>query len=286
MAAFAGIDSMPTCSLRDMPDTAPRVPAATGLTEEQLAEQEELVHAAVTPEIIDATLAALTPFKDEFPGVEIDRWTARRLAVANGGDVDGAVRQLRASQEWLAAHRAAVDAHDVGAEALFFRRGYDRLGHPVLIWNGRVHKAAERTPEEVAVAAAAAAGEALAVLRRQGLHKFTLIIHLPRGTEMDWRMGKEVLRTLQRNYPERLYRALIFPCGFWTQVAWNVLKVVVDVRTRQKLQFLNGNDPESFQEWIAPEQLPRQFGGEDPMTLPKALRPPTSPRPGDSQVPL
>ena len=199
----------------------------------------------------------------------LDYWTSRRLLVANKGSLEQARAQREAAEAWREANRESLAAHDPGAERLVFRRGWDKLGRPLMIWNGRFHSSAKRSPEEVSIAAVSAVEEARAALDQQGLQKYSLLLYLPLGTELDWGMARAVVTVLQHQFPERLYRAYIFPTSAWSKVLFNIVSVFIDPKTTQKLLFCSGHAPAELLEDIAPEQLPEKFGGTDPFVLPE-----------------
>eukprot|EP00968_Pinguiococcus_pyrenoidosus_P014397 scaffold1307_cov200-Pinguiococcus_pyrenoidosus.AAC.86 len=132
----------------------------------ELIKLEELEIAEVTSEQVDAIYEELVACQEaDFPEVKVTKLIARRLAVANPGNPAAAVEQWRQSLLWRQERKDAIagalsshcrpqlrhpmtsvpwTAHDCTKETLIFRRGWDRLGHPVLIWNGRMHRAADR----------------------------------------------------------------------------------------------------------------------------------------------
>mmetsp|Transcript_79258 Transcript_79258/g.220331 ORF Transcript_79258/g.220331 Transcript_79258/m.220331 type:complete len:371 (-) Transcript_79258:19-1131(-) len=246
-------------------------------TEDEVAAFENLRAPSVTPAAVDEICAVAG-----LDGSNLAcRLTARRFAVAHNGDVQKAAQNIKDNQAWLEGMRPRLQRLDACGRPLVFRQGWDRLGHPLLIWNGPQINAVRRSPEEVSLLAAAALEEACAVMeageasRIRGmlpawrLQKVTMILFLPKGSEPDIRQVGKLLRLLQNQYPERLYKALIFPVGRLTPWFWSLVKPFLDARTTSKLVFLQGGDaPRELQDHVAPEQLPSVFGGTLDIPLP------------------
>mmetsp|Transcript_30023 Transcript_30023/g.69933 ORF Transcript_30023/g.69933 Transcript_30023/m.69933 type:complete len:370 (-) Transcript_30023:31-1140(-) len=209
------------------------------------------------------------------------RLSARRFAVANAGNMNKILRHINDNKVWLQKERPRFAELPV-SNPLFFQRGWDRRGHPLLIYNGPRISVVRPSPEEM-VLYTASVFQGLCDLLESGdyfsktegftpqwrLQKVTMVVFLPKGSEPDWRAVGPVLTVLQRQFPERLYRALIFPTGRTTTFLWGIAKRFLDPRTVRKVVFLDGGEkPDGLLEFIAPEQLPEEFGGRDSTPLP------------------
>merc|ERR1711862_1006241 len=93
------------------------------------------------------------------------------------------------------------------------------------------------------------------------LQKCTMIVYLPKGAEkINWRTISSVLSLLQKQYPERLYRALIFPCGRGTAWFWSLVKVFLGTRVANKVVFLEGGRrPPVLAEFVDSVHVPERF---------------------------
>lgn len=232
--------------------------------ENEIAAAEELQLPTITDTTIDHICALTGLAKDDLA----QRLAARRFAVANGGDVNKACRQFRERQQWVTRMRTKFASVPLQSNPLLRRVGWDRLGHPLLVYNGPALNTAFRTGDEAIRFACAAMEDTFQSLEahahppRMHVQKMCLMLYLPRGAEPDLRKLAPLLKAVQRYYPERVYRLLIFPVGHLTPFFWNVVKNIVEARTARKIVFLEGGSaPPGLAEFVAPDQLPRDFGG-------------------------
>lgn len=241
---------------------------------------EELLSSKVTDAKVDAVCLAVGLDQTN----TCHRLTARRFILGNGGVVDKASQQFLDHQSWRVEIAQKLAAHPAIDHPLFFHRGFDRQGHPLLIWNGPMIKTLGRGPGGATLMAAAVLEEVCRILEEGShladhemtapewrLQKFSIIVYCPPGSEPDWRKIREVFNVLQRQYPERLYRALIFPVGRLTPMFWGIAKKFLDPGTEKKIKFLNGGTaPPELLQYVAAEQLPQVFGGMDEHPLPSS----------------
>lgn len=230
----------------------------------EIAAVEELQLPSVTTATIDHVCALAGLAQEDVA----QRLVARRFAVANGGDEGKASQQLRESRDWILQMRPHLATVPVCNNPLMQRVGWDRLGHPLLAFNGLALNRTMRSGDEALRYACATIEDALGTLQedrlppRRNIQKASLLLYLPRGSEPDLRKAAPLLRSLQRYYPECVYRLLIFPVSPWTPFFWNILKTFVEPRTARKVVFLEGGSaPPGLAEFVAPEHLPRDFGG-------------------------
>lgn len=258
--------------------TVPVAPALSyNATEAEVAAYELLDAAVVTDAKVDEICAKA--------GLDASsvacRLTARRFAIAHGGSVSKAVANINENCAWRQAIKSTIDGLASLENPLLFRQGWDRLGHPVLILNGQQLHATKRSADEVFLLAAAAVEEACGVLEAGDslnaggarpswrLQKFTMIFFLPNASMPDFRQVGRLLRAFQCQYPERLYKAFIFPVGRMTPWLWRMVKRLIDRRTASKVILLKGGSaPPDLHQHVAPEQLSTVFGGTCDIPLP------------------
>lgn len=224
----------------------------------EIAALEELQLPSVTHATIDHVCALAGLAQED----AAQRLVARRFAVANGGDKGKASEQLRESRNWILQMRPHLATIPVRNNPLLQQVGWDRLGHPLLAFNGLALNSTMRSGDEAVRYACATIEDALGTLQGNRIQKASLLLYMPRGSEPDFRKAAPLLRSLQRYYPERVYRLLIFPVSPWTPFFWKMTKPFVDPRTARKIVFLEGGvAPPGLAEFVAPEHLPYDFGG-------------------------
>ena len=212
-------------------------------------------------------------------GHAVDRWTARRLAVARRGDAAAAAELHEAGCAWRAAHADALaDAAALAREdarARFFRSAgdTDRGGRPIVVWNGPAHDPSAAPPDAVAAHAVSVLDRALEAAsarlardngaRAAAAQRVTLVLWLPGGTPFDWAMARAVVGALQTCHPERLHRCLIFPCNMFSHNLWRVASLFVDAGTHRKIVMGTGRAPALFRRHVGDATLARWFGYVD-----------------------
>ncbi|KAL6637748.1 hypothetical protein ACP70R_025320 [Stipagrostis hirtigluma subsp. patula] len=78
--------------------------------------------------------------------------------------------------------------------------------------------------------------------------------------------ARECVNILQNHYPERLESAFLFNPPKVFETFWKVIKIFLDPRTKEKVNFVYLKDEESMKamhKYIDPEVLPAEFGGKD-----------------------
>mmetsp|Transcript_66081 Transcript_66081/g.123256 ORF Transcript_66081/g.123256 Transcript_66081/m.123256 type:complete len:374 (+) Transcript_66081:90-1211(+) len=271
----------PACGSSALPPRLGSKIVAPALSEdaddEEVAAYEDMAPTSVTSKLIDDICAEVGWDSQDSQS----RLTARRFAVANAGNMQKALRHITDNKAWLQKERLRF-ADVPASNPLFFHRGWDRKGHPLLIYNGpRIHLVKPTSDQMVLYTSSVFQGlcdlldSGDNLTETQGykplwrLQKVTMLVFLPKGAEPDIRVFGPVLTVLQRQFPERLYRAVIFPTGRTTSFLWGIAKRFLDPRTVRKVVFLDGGEkPEGLHEYIAPEYLPAEFGGKDTDPLP------------------
>lgn len=250
---------------------ATRPQLEVGAPEEEVARYEEMQSDSVRPQLLSETCLAMGLDSDSITC----RLVARRFLLVNSCKLQKAVKHHSEQVVWL---QRARPAFTHSSDPLFFRSGWDKKGHPLLVWDGpRIHDS-KRSADELVSLVASVMQEAIdendlgAHLHDKGeqplwrLQKVTMILHLPKGSEPDSirKIGK-VMRTIQYNFPERLFKALIFPVSPWTATFWYMVKGFLSERVVQKIVFLEGgNKPEGLRDYVDPQFIPEGFLDKKP----------------------
>lgn len=75
------------------------------------------------------------------------------------------------------------------------------------------------------------------------------------------------MKVMQAHYPERTDRLFIVNAPRWFTTFWRVISPMVDPNTKQKIRILGDNFHEELFKYVAPENVPGEFGGNDPTPL-------------------
>jgi hypothetical protein len=166
-----------------------------------------------------------------------------------------------------------------------FYLGYDKEGHPLLIWRSSRHEAAERDMSEM-VRLITWWFQHMAHNMPEDKSKITLLCdrsdYKSSNSDIEFvKVAASVLQVFitntiipfyllhlltpvfipQNNFPERLHRAIIYPTGLVFYGLWNVVKWFLDPVTQSKAApviYASG-----VQYYIDPEHIPAHLGGTD-----------------------
>jgi len=218
----------------------------------------------ITSEDIDRSKFSfdnLKAMRTQFP-TETDTTLARFL-IARSDDLTKARDLLAKHLDWRKAN-LPVSKNDCLHEfnkGKIYSHGFDKMGHPLVIWRGALNVAAERDMDEL--------GKAVIwwmdyVERNMPANKSKITIICDR-TDMSSANGdiefiKHIASYFQDNFPERMYTCIIYPSGFLFYGLWNIVKWFLDPVTANKVQphgYLTG-----VQEFIADDNIPNHMGGE------------------------
>ena len=93
--------------------------------------------------------------------------------------------------------------------------------------------------------------------------KAIMIFYIDGGSKFDMQLVKKFAKTMSDNYPERCFKALVFPGTPLAFTLWNIVSWFFDARTREKVTIVpnktEGRD--AFAELINDDQLPVLFDG-------------------------
>jgi len=198
-------------------------------------------------------------FKKAFPTVD-DRTLARFL-IARNGDVEKSTTLLKGHLEWKAANWPVLKS---SCEKEFsvgrcYVRGTDKEGHPLIIFHTRLHNPNDRDLEELGRMVIFVFECAIKQLP-SNMNKVTVLLdrtNAHNGADIEFM--KHFTNIMQNNYPERLYRTIVYPSGFIFYGIWQLVQMFLDPVTREKVKpvmYLSG-----VQEYIADEYIPSEMGG-------------------------
>jgi len=199
-------------------------------------------------------------FKQAFPAVD-DRTRARFL-IARNGDVEKSTALLNGHLEWKAANWPVLKStcEKEFAVGRCYVRGTDKEGHPLIIFHTRLHHPTERDLEELGRMVVFVFEQAIKLLP-PNMNKVTVLLDRSNAHNgADFEFMKYFANIMQNNYPERLYRTIVYPTGFLFYGIWSIAQVFLDPVTREKVKmvmYLSG-----VQEYIADECIPSEMGGQ------------------------
>jgi len=259
-------------SIDDLPNT-PREAEVVPWSLEDWAAEELEVDACLIEELKKRISTSLLGSVRELSEVE-----ARRLLVANAGNVQRAAAQFRHAEEarskvcdFLTSHPDSLEeARQVGVVFRLPYDGADLQGHPIVVFNGcALDKSRLFQPIMIA---GLVVSEVMDALQRipAGRHvaKVLLVLYLPGGTHLDVRMVATTISLLSTGLPEHLWRALICPVGAKTPWLYGLIKPFLHENTRRKLVFIAAGlwrQAEARKEmlsFVSPGVLPGTLGGD------------------------
>eukprot|EP00639_Heterosigma_akashiwo_P005608 CAMPEP_0194570116 /NCGR_PEP_ID=MMETSP0292-20121207/7559_1 /TAXON_ID=39354 /ORGANISM="Heterosigma akashiwo, Strain CCMP2393" /LENGTH=379 /DNA_ID=CAMNT_0039420499 /DNA_START=128 /DNA_END=1267 /DNA_ORIENTATION=- len=192
-----------------------------------------------------------------------------RFLVARQGNVAAAAEMLARNLEWRAqnlpvAREGCLRELRAGK---FFVRGHDRMGRPIVAFLADRHAPGDRDVDEAVRMMVYVVEQALAAGASNHQQKFNFFLYAPKGSRMDVELIKKTAKVFQDNYPERMHRLYIFPCGSLVQMFFGMVKYFLDPGLRAKIVMLKTRRPPELQDDIAVDQLLIQWGGTDPWTF-------------------
>eukprot|EP01060_Flectonema_neradi_P039170 TRINITY_DN8516_c0_g1_i6.p1 TRINITY_DN8516_c0_g1~~TRINITY_DN8516_c0_g1_i6.p1 ORF type:complete len:253 (+),score=50.12 TRINITY_DN8516_c0_g1_i6:50-808(+) len=195
---------------------------------------------------------------------DCDEGTCRRFLAARDGNVKKGSQMLKTHQAW-AQKTLPIDKHEVKKmrrKMKFFTRGYDKDGHPILHFIGPHHSSKDELDQTIKMMTYVLE-DCVAHLPR-GIEKFTLMLFLPTGSEMDRGLVQAASKLFGDNYPERMHKCLVFPTGMLSRGIWSVAKSFLDPVTAGKVHLLSGGrQPPDLLKFVDKSNLPQLYGGTD-----------------------
>ena len=195
---------------------------------------------------------------------DCDEGTCRRFLAARGGNVKKASLMLKTNLAWRKT-TLPIDKNEIKKmrrKMKFFTRGYDKDGHPLLHFIGPHHSSKDDLQETMKMMTYVL--EDCVDHLPRGIEKFTLMLFLPTGSEMDRSLVQAVSKLFGENYPERMHKCFVFPTGLLSRGLWAVVKAFLDPVTAGKVHLLSGGrQPPELLKTIDKSNIPKLYGGDD-----------------------
>ncbi|KAJ3109002.1 hypothetical protein HDU96_007360 [Phlyctochytrium bullatum] len=237
-------------------------------------------------------LSFLTTVRELYKEDNVDAFSDLELLKylsLNKGHVGKAMSSLAETLSWRKSYGLDTDPAfgdsstefddlEASGKAQFFGKAKD--GTPVCIINLSRHKApkdnAAREKEIRYIF------YVMEKARREGIlmDKMTVVVDRGQSGQADSAIIKAAVPLLQKHYPERLARMVIFPTNTWFWMFWKVAKVFIDPSTVTKVAtiFLSfstlkielKDGPSALEPYINSDQLFERYGGlhKDPFDYP------------------
>jgi hypothetical protein len=198
--------------------------------------------------------------KQTFPGV--DTVTLARFLIARNGDTSKSIPMLQdhfawKEKSWPALKCTFTKEFNTGKA---YVKGTDLEGHPLIIFHTYLHDPLNRDVEELVRMAIFVFECAIAQLKDKKCKVTVLINRVNAGSGSDIEFARHLTTLLSNNYPERLYRTVVYPSSIVFYGIFQLVSVFLDPVTRNKVKpvmYLSG-----VQEFIANEHIPAMMGGE------------------------
>lgn len=217
----------------------------------------------ITSTDIDQTKFGIEEFnqmKEQFPA-ESDETLARFL-IARNNKKDKAAELLVQylfwkSTSWPVLKSSCLTEINKGK---IYVHGKDKEGHPLLIYRCRFNNSSDRDIEEMGRMVCFWLATAVKAMPADK-SKLTVLFDRTdfESKNSDIEFVKHMTPILQNNFPERVYRVIVYPSGFVFYGVWNMIKWFLDPVTQAKVQpmlALSG-----VQQYIDDEFIPRDMGG-------------------------
>lgn len=186
--------------------------------------------------------------------------TLRRFCVARNFNLENASNMLTKHLQWRQENLPVMYdscAKEIDKE-IFTHRGFDKCGRPIFLYHGSRNDPNTNETSQVIQAVIFALETAFAAAdSNESDGKAIIIFYLNKGSQFDPNLIRCFANTMSDNYPERCFKALIFPGTQLAFTLWNLVKYFFDQRTREKVMIvpreLQGRCV--FEDLIAEDQL-------------------------------
>jgi len=205
------------------------------------------------------TPAEFAQFKANFP--DQDTITLARFLIARNGDVQKSTELLTKHLAWKKTNWPVLKSSCMNEvkQGKGYVRGADLEGHPLIVFNTCLHDPSNRDVEELIRCAVFLFETAIAQMKGKTCKVCLLINRVNAGSTADLEFFKQLSALMQDNYPERLFRTVVYPSGFIFWGIWQVVQVFLDPVTRAKVKpvmYLSG-----VHEFISNDNIPAVMGG-------------------------
>lgn len=212
--------------------------------------------------------------KKSFP--EESDETLARFLIARNGDHLLARELLRENIVWRRDNLPVLKETclDEICRGKVYRYGTDKEGHPLAIFRPRLNDPSTRDMGEMSRMIIWWASVIMAEMPPT-LSKCTILVDRTDVKSPDVPFLRAFGSVFQNNYPERVYRIIVYPGGLVFTALWQVVQWLLDPVTRDKVRpvlTLAG-----VQEFIDDEYIPRNMGGECDYEFDSADLPPDPP---------
>lgn len=205
-------------------------------------------------------VAQFNEMKSHFP--ETDDVTLARFLIARNGDLCKSKPMYEEHLKWKEHNWPALKSSCMNELKLgkSYVKGEDKLGHPLIIFHTHLHDPQNRDCEELVRMAIFTFETAIAQMKDKTCKVTVLINRCNAGNGSDVEFARMLTTLLSNNYPERLYRTVVYPSSMVFYGIWQVVQIFMDVVTREKVKpvmYLSG-----VQEFIDDEHIPKCMGGK------------------------
>ena len=174
----------------------------------------------------------------------IDHCTVLRFLRARKGVVEDATTMLQEYCEWRERTFPIELTDNIKKElskGKYYCRGRDKDGHIVLLCKLRLLPRGSYESFEIAVNAMLWAFEWVSnsQLLKSPMDTWTILIdarQIP-YLQFDQQFVKQFADVLQKRYPEKLHRMVVFPAGTVVKLCWSAVKIFFDPNTVAKVEF-------------------------------------------------
>lgn len=217
------------------------------------------------------TQAQMAEFKKAFPDQDIV--TLARFLIARNGDVAKSTEMLNNHLAWKAKNWPVLKSSCKKelSSGKAYVRGYDKLGHPIIVFHTYLHDPNDRDIDELIRFTAFTFETAIKAMKDKNCKVTVLVNRVGAGGGSDIEFARQLVGVLQNNYPERLYRMIVYPSGVIFYGIWQVVQLFVDPVTKEKVKpvmYLSG-----VTEFIDIENVPAIMGGKDEFVFNEAQFP-------------
>jgi len=186
-----------------------------------------------------------------------------RFLIARNNNVAKASEMLAAHIEWRRANWPILKSSCLNeiSKGKAYVHGFDKEGHPLLIYRVRFNVASDRDVDEMGRMVMFMLATAVNAMP-DDKSKFTILFDRT-GFEQknsDIEFMRHLTPIMQNNFPERVHRVIVYPSGFIFYGIWNIVKWFLDPVTQAKVQpmlALSG-----VQQYIDDEYIPQDLGGK------------------------
>jgi len=205
------------------------------------------------------TPAQFEEMKSHFP--EAETVTLARFLIARNGDVSKSKPMYEAHLQWKNENWPQLKSSCMNElkQGKGYVKGKDKQGHPLIIFHTHLHDPLNRDCDELVRMAVWNFETAIKQMENKTCKVTVLINRCSAGSGSDIEFARQLTTLLSNNYPERLYRTVVYPSSIVFYGIWQVVQMFMDPVTREKVKpvmYLSG-----VQEFIEDEHIPKCMGG-------------------------